>query len=96
MRPCTARRGTTRERVQPDWNPLELTVAPRHLDDFMWMFEVELDDGAVLQAYKHRETRGYLHLSAEGDAFIYEYPDRYLRVTLSWLLDEVLPETDGR
>jgi hypothetical protein len=45
--------------------------------DFMWMFEVELANGESLHAYKHVDTRGYVHLTPDGDAFFYEPPDRY-------------------
>jgi hypothetical protein len=37
----------------PNWKPL-LDLEPDHVDDFMWMFEVELDGGARIHAYKHR------------------------------------------
>lgn len=46
----------------PIWEPL-LELVPEHIDDFMWMFEVELEDGTKAQAYKHRWTRRYLHLT---------------------------------
>jgi hypothetical protein len=41
----------------PEWEPL-LNLAPDHIDDFMWMFSVELKDGTRLQAHKHCWTRG--------------------------------------
>ena len=34
----------------------------------MWMFEVELEDGRKLHAYKHWWTRGYIHLTLDGRA----------------------------
>lgn len=55
------------------------------------MFEVELSDGTVLQAYKHWETRRYLHLSPAGEAFVFKAPDRYVPVDLEWLTGLVLP-----
>jgi prevent-host-death family protein len=48
----------------------------------MWMFEVVLSDGAHVQAYKHSETRGYLHLDDNGRAFVYEDPDRYRQIPI--------------
>lgn len=39
------------------------------------MFEVELESGLRLHAYKHRETRRYLHLDKEGRAFVYIWRD---------------------
>ncbi|MGH3994438.1 MAG: hypothetical protein ACRDSN_18500 [Pseudonocardiaceae bacterium] len=32
------------------------------------MFEVELTDGTALQAYKHIDTRRYVHLAPDGAA----------------------------
>lgn len=43
----------------------------------MWMFEVELTDGTALQAYKHIDTRRYVHLAPDGAAFAFAPPDRY-------------------
>ena len=60
--------GTQGER--PDWQPL-LALAPDHIDDFMWMFEVRLDDGRSVHAYKHIDTRTYVHLGEDGQAFCY-------------------------
>jgi hypothetical protein len=57
----------------PNWDPL-LELAREDIDDFMWMFEVELESGLRLQAFKHRETRKYLHLDGEGRAFAYLWP----------------------
>lgn len=56
----------------------------------MWMFEVVLADGLIVQAYKHVETRGYLHLGSDGRAFVYEEPNRYRQVAAAGLLNLVL------
>jgi hypothetical protein len=55
-------------------------VGERVARDFMWMFEVELSDGRSLQAYKHVDTRRYVHLAADGEAYFYEPPDRYVSI----------------
>jgi hypothetical protein len=68
MRPIQGR--MTRNYKHPDWGPL-VQLAPDHVDEFMWMFEVELENGVALHAYKHRETRHYLHLDSAGRAFVY-------------------------
>jgi hypothetical protein len=34
-------RGRTTQYESPEWQPL-LDFAPEHVDDFMWMFELEL------------------------------------------------------
>ena len=54
----------------PNWEPL-LDLAPDEIDDFMWMFQVELEDGAMVQAYKHWWTRRYVHLDFGGRAFVF-------------------------
>lgn len=74
---------------RPDWEPLRAIVASI-VDDFMWMFEVELEDGRRLQAYKHYWTRRYLHLDDDGRAFVFTRADDYLEVSPIWALDEVL------
>jgi hypothetical protein len=57
-------RGTSTRKYEPGWEPL-LELAPEHIDEFMWMFEVELESGLRLHAYKHIETRKYLHILKE-------------------------------
>lgn len=88
--------GEMTDTCEPDWAPL-LAVAPHHVDDFMWMFEVELADGTRLQAYKHYWTRRYMHLSSDRRAFVYiwnedlnENGGRYEEVAICWLFDLAL------
>lgn len=71
---CVVRGYTTDQHDKPEWGPL-LELASDHIADFMWMFEVELESGLRLHAYKHIETRKYLHLDKEGRAFVYIWPD---------------------
>jgi hypothetical protein len=73
----------------PEWEPL-LSLAPDHVDDFMWMGSVQLVDGTRLQMYKHYWTRDYLHLSDDGRAFVFVPKTRYREVNPSWLLMRVL------
>ncbi len=73
----------------PEWEPL-LSLAPDHVDDFMWMGTVQLTDGTRLQMYKHYWTRGYLHLSEDGRAFVFVPKTRYEEVNPPWLLMRVL------
>jgi hypothetical protein len=75
----------------PEWEPL-LNFAPDHVDDFMWMFSVELNDGPRLQAYKHHWTRRYLHLADDGRAYVFQEHERYREVVPRWLLAMVLGE----
>ena len=73
----------------PNWEPL-LELAPDHIDDFMWMFEVELGNGDRVQAYKHCVTRRYLHLNSELYGFVYGDGSIYYEVYAEDLLDLVL------
>jgi hypothetical protein len=89
------RKGKTLGSCEPDWQPLIDLL----LEDFMWMFEVELTDGTHLHAYKHRGTRRYIHLTGDGRAFAYEWrepsegdqPAWYREVDPREHLDLVLP-----
>jgi uncharacterized DUF497 family protein len=77
---------------EANWEPL-LELAPEEIDDFMWMFEIELEDGAMVQAYKHWWTRGYVHLDFAGRAFVFTEENLYEEVDPGELLAAVL---DGR
>jgi hypothetical protein len=35
----------------------------------MWMYRVDLVDGTVIEAYKHRSTRKYIHLDPSGRGY---------------------------
>jgi hypothetical protein len=61
----------------PDWEPLLNAVGERVTGDFMWMFEVTLTNGNRLQAYKHIDTRCYVHLAHDGSAFYFSGQDDY-------------------
>jgi hypothetical protein len=50
----------------PEWQPLLDAVGEEIAANFMWMFEVRLSDGTPLHAYKHIDTRRYLHLASDG------------------------------
>jgi hypothetical protein len=61
-------RGGRPSGLRPDWRPL-LDLVPDEVPDFMWMFRDFLEGGIVVEAYKHRETRQYLHLDESGRAY---------------------------
>jgi hypothetical protein len=65
---------------RPDWTSLEDLVRDLLVAQFMWMFEVELEDGARMDAYKHRMTRRYLYLAEDGRAFECVSGGRYREV----------------
>jgi hypothetical protein len=90
--------GKVAQAERPNWQPLEDLVGEPVVGQFMWMFEVELRDGSLLQAYKHVDTRQYIHLDAGGTAFVYEPPDWYRVVGAAEVLAQVfasLPRLAG-
>jgi hypothetical protein len=64
----------------PDWTALEDLIRDEVLGYFMWMAKIELEDGSRVDLYKHRVTRGYLHLDSNGRAFHYTEDGRYQEV----------------
>ena len=78
----------------PDWDPLELVLGDVLPGWFMWMFEVRLDNGLILNAYKHHQTRQYLHLSRDGSAFRFCGNDSYLHVDLAQSIQEAFPDRE--
>jgi hypothetical protein len=80
------RQGESTNRRAPVWGPL-LGLARIYIDEFMWMFEVELDNGTRLQAYKHWWTRHYLHLDDEGNAWGYREDGRYQQLLADELVE---------
>jgi len=79
----------------PNWEPLVELVGELVTGDFMWMFEVELENGTPLQAYKHVDTRRYVHLDPDGRAFVFESPDRYRPVPVADVLAAVFAPLIG-
>jgi hypothetical protein len=88
-------RGTSTQGERPDWGPLLEAVGEQVTGDFMWMFEVVLTDGTSLQAYKHIDTRRYIHLGSDGEAFVYESSDRYRRFPAADVLAAVFAPLPG-
>ncbi|MEU3452107.1 hypothetical protein ABZ671_00490 [Micromonospora sp. NPDC006766] len=54
----------------PDWTPLRKVIPAADLDYWMWMGRSSADDGTTIEQYKHRQTRGYLNLSTDGQAWL--------------------------
>jgi hypothetical protein len=61
----------------PDWEPLRHAVGDELLGWFKWMGEIELDDASRLHVYRHVRSREYLHLRADGRAYVYIPPPDY-------------------
>ena len=90
MEPNDAVRGASVQGREPVWEPLVDLVGEELASTFMWMFEVALDDGRRLHAYKHIHTRRYLHLAQDGSAFTYRPEDWYDPIDPGLLLQMVL------
>jgi len=74
--------GEMRQYDTPDWRPLEDVLCSGDLSaHFMWMTDIELEDGTIINAYKHRWTRQYLHLAED-------------RMALRSISRKTLPATD--
>ena len=89
--PCQPIAGEASDRKIPDWRPLERLLGTDELCSyFMWMFEVVLADGRVVEVYKHSVTRRYLHLGVDaGAAYCYTAGGMYRQVARSHLLQAV-------
>jgi len=77
----------------PFWPPLIGLVGLELVDEFMWMLEILLEDDSMLHAYKHIETRRYLHLHEDGArAFVCLGPGRYREVDRRTALEAVIAD----
>lgn len=83
MAPHRTINGTVVQAEEPCWSSLEAVLGTELAGWFMWMYELRLEDGTRVDAYKHVATRRYLHLSASGSALRYSVGGRYLRVDLA-------------
>ena len=95
MRRARVCRGTSTQGEWPEWAPLLKAVGEEITGDFMWMFEVVLTDGMSLHAYKHIDTRRYIHLASNGEAFVYEPPDHYRALPAADVLAAVFASLPG-
>lgn len=83
---------------RPDWEPLLNVLDEEVVEQFMWMHEVELEDGTRVHAYKHWLNRRYLYLGRRGDAYLHiepedlesDEPDRYVPQRLCEALELAL------
>jgi hypothetical protein len=89
MARARARRGVLEQYEEPCWDPLMSLLGRRLVADFMWMHEVKLLDGTSVHAYKHIDTRRYIHLDQNGQASVYEPEDRYRPMAASRVLSAV-------
>ena len=69
---------------EPNWAPLELVLPAWELENFMYMGRA-----GEIELYKHRSTRRYLNISADGRR-LYHYSDgMYVEVSQTSALDYV-------
>lgn len=90
--------GRMRQHDTPEWTPLERLLGSDGLcAHFMWTFDVLLDDGTVLNAYKHRWTRCYFHLTEDARTFYYVYvsDDLYSEVDPYAAIKAVFAQWEG-
>jgi hypothetical protein len=79
----------------PVWNVLVDLLGTDLAGRFMWMGEIELEDGGRLHAYKDWESRRYLHLADDGRAFQYTAGNSYREVALRRAILDVYGECIG-
>lgn len=94
-RPKRIVRGGEIHGLRPDWRPL-LDFAPDEIPEFMWMFRIDLEDGTVVEAYKHSWTRRYLYLDSLGRAYAFRAGGWYEEADPRSLLEEVLEGCESR
>jgi hypothetical protein len=95
MARARARKGALEQYEEPCWGPLISLLGRRLVADFMWMHEVKLLDGTSVHAYKHIDTRRYIHLDENGQAYVYEPEDRYRPIPASRVLSAVFGGLPG-
>jgi hypothetical protein len=86
--------GTPRQHERPVWQPLVDLISEDLAEWFMWMFELELEDGTPVHAYKHVATRRYFHLSEDGRAFAYLPGGDYEEIASAEAIDEAFAGWD--
>lgn len=77
---------------RPVWEPLVELVGLDVVGGFMWMNEIELDDGLEVHAYKSIAMRRCFHLATDGRAFRYRSPGRYEEITVREAVEEAFTD----
>jgi hypothetical protein len=75
---------------EPVWEPLERAVGERLMSTFMWMYEIRTTDGGRIHAYKHIDTRRYLHLDHDARAYEFVAEQRYRPIPLAEAIELAL------
>jgi hypothetical protein len=74
---------------EPEWEPLERFLPLQLCGGFMWMHRLTLDNGRAVQAYKHSESRRYLLLDDNADAYENLDHGRFRRMRHSDAIEQV-------
>jgi hypothetical protein len=74
--------------LKPSWEPLVGLVGKDLVPGFMWMFALQLDDGAEVHAYKSIATRQCVHVASDGRAFAHRSNDRYEEINARQALEQ--------
>jgi hypothetical protein len=61
--------GSDCEPGRRDFTALQELVRDVIVSQFLWMFEVELQNGSRMDIYRHRDTCGYLYVAEDGRTF---------------------------
>ena len=75
---------------RPVWEPLLEAVGERLTGTFMWMQQLNLEDGSKVHAYKHSFTRRYLYLSEDGRAYQEAPCETFVEDRLDFALEAAL------
>jgi hypothetical protein len=75
---------------EPVWEPLVQLLPLELVECFMSMYQSVTREGLTIHAYKHIDTRRYLFLDEDGDAWRYTNGehDGYCRIELGGALEE--------
>lgn len=75
-------RGEVEQADDPFWDPLEAAIGKEHAGWFMWMYQIRLENGVEIHAFKHIGNRQYLHIGTDGSLYWFVGPSSYLEVKL--------------
>lgn len=89
-------RGKLVQYEEPTWEPLLNLLGAERVGEFMWMHEVALDTGERVHAYKHIDTRRYIHLSDAGKTYTCVDRERYGPMPAFEAAELTLPPADLR
>lgn len=84
-------RGKLVQYEEPTWEPLLNLLGVERVGHFMWMHELALDTGERVHAYKHIDTRRYIHLSEAGKTYAYVDRERYAPIPAFEAAELALP-----